>query len=553
MKIIAPAISCLIHADVEGEENGEFQKAVAEGYTQIYIQTPEGTFKHHIFRSGREGIERFIRIPVTEVPGLKFKEYKPGVNFLPDGKIPQKFLEEVKAFFKEVIRVKGTAVEAMIWILWNSEKGYFLHVPNQIVSKASASYDWSGLPPNSSIIVDIHSHADFGAFFSGTDNADDSNTIRYSGVIGNNTSPQQSYKWRFNYYDKKYDLEMHHIFEIEEKPLPEIPKSWVDAVDMKTYKGKGGKNSGMPSHIAGMTHGGNVVHPGQHVFGFGDSNDLPGAFPGGENPSKKEHFGPQRTPLVTGANTDTNNTSNRRAMPGRVTLGGKTFLDTGNGLVEIKTRGHGNWKEERDKAIQKEEEKVLSGMIGTNVSHGAESIDRGIVLAGAAASFGNPEETESELNDFLPGNVESRFHRLSYANSHGSVEETEDQETVLSEQAEAYLVKLDQAYGAAKSVSSREIDDSGRSANDLSVDNLSLADLPPEFDDIAVSHGIAAAKSFAVIDRASTDLIGKDRVLDQTIEALFNLVEDDNKLATFRILYGLLPSNARDNLAQNGI
>jgi PRTRC genetic system protein A len=192
-----------------------FDAAVAAGYQEIYILTASGIIKHQSLRPGKDGKQRFIRVPVKGIPGAqvpKLKVVHPQINFLPDGKIPIRLLSEVKAFFKKVIEKRGTAVEAMIWIMWNQEAGYHLLVPNQKVSHASATYDWSCVPAGSSIIVDIHSHADFSAFFSGTDNADDKGSIRYSGVIGHNNTDKQDMVWRFNCQPSPIEVKFEDLF-----------------------------------------------------------------------------------------------------------------------------------------------------------------------------------------------------------------------------------------------------------------------------------------------------------------------------------------------------
>jgi proteasome lid subunit RPN8/RPN11 len=215
--------------------------AIEQGYAEIYIMTPSGIVKHHKLR----GNSRFVRVKVDSIPGIVLNPLKEELSFLPAGKINYELLHQVESFFKKVIQVKGTAVEAMIWILWNEAQGYHLFVPNQTVSKASARYDWAGVPSGSSIIVDIHSHADFNAFFSGTDNADDQGGIRFSGVIGHNDKAVRSYAWRFNYKDKKFDVKVDDLFEIPQVAPVDTPEDWLNKVNTSApaYSGNYGPSS----------------------------------------------------------------------------------------------------------------------------------------------------------------------------------------------------------------------------------------------------------------------------------------------------------------------
>jgi len=272
-KVIAPFVSCVVNEmfDTPKDTLSEFDEAVNAGYPNIYMLTSNGIIHHRSFRPGKEGKPRFIRIPVKEIPGLKLKNVAAKVSFLPEGKIPVRLLTEIKAFFKKVIEKRGTAVEAMIWILWDESKGYHLFVPNQIVSHASARYDWSTVPLGSSIIVDIHSHADFSAFFSGTDNADDKGSVRYSGVIGHNNTDNQDMVWRFNHPGGTIEAKLEDLFETPVAQQPEVPDSWLDRVQAPPPQVAGaGVGAGKGSHYARYMKG-RYVDPDE-----GSSQGAPG-------------------------------------------------------------------------------------------------------------------------------------------------------------------------------------------------------------------------------------------------------------------------------------
>lgn len=151
MQVLVPGVSCLCSPN-------ELERAKTEGFKQIYMMTVNGMFKHHILR----GDNRFICTQVKEIPGYTIPEVKPEIRFLPAGRIDMELWKQIVAFFKQVMVVKNSDVEAMIWILWSQAQGYFLHVPKQTISKASVRYEWDDVPDGASIIVDIHSHNTMG-------------------------------------------------------------------------------------------------------------------------------------------------------------------------------------------------------------------------------------------------------------------------------------------------------------------------------------------------------------------------------------------------------
>lgn len=226
MDIISQFISCVVTPN-------ELQAAIDAGYTEIYVLTGEGgIIKHHKLR----GQNRYIRLAVDSLP-KNYKETRIAqeINFLPAGKIPVQLFDQVVAFFKQVMEVKKSELEAMIWVCWDAENGYHLVVPDQRVSKASASYDWSSLPAGKTIVVDIHSHNTMGAFFSGTDNRDDQNNIGFSGVVGRIKDVNPQTVWRFNYRDKKIDCSLDDIFEMPARPEATVPEDWVGKVNNQTF------------------------------------------------------------------------------------------------------------------------------------------------------------------------------------------------------------------------------------------------------------------------------------------------------------------------------
>jgi len=156
MQILMPNISCICHSLQEETD------AVTQGYKEIYTIVKDEYFKRHVFR----GENRFIRLKVDSIPGyvrpaseiIPAEMTRQEIAFLPAGKISYDIWEQIIAFFKKVMEVKKSEVEAMIHVLYNAERGYHIGVPPQTVSKGSASYDWEYVPTGTSVIVDIHSH-----------------------------------------------------------------------------------------------------------------------------------------------------------------------------------------------------------------------------------------------------------------------------------------------------------------------------------------------------------------------------------------------------------
>jgi PRTRC genetic system protein A len=227
MDIITQFISCVVTPN-------ELPAAMEAGYNEIYVMTgskESPILKHHKLR----GQNRYVRLAVDKLPdNYKTTRISQEINFLPDGKIPIELFDQVVAFFKQVMEVKKSEVEAMIWICWDAESGYHLIVPDQRVSKASASYDWSSLPTGKTIVCDIHSHNTMGAFFSGTDNRDDQNNIGFSGVVGHLKSTNPQTVWRFNYRDKKIECELDDVFELPARPEAAVPADWVAKINTYT-------------------------------------------------------------------------------------------------------------------------------------------------------------------------------------------------------------------------------------------------------------------------------------------------------------------------------
>lgn len=531
-QILIPGFSCFISGLIEEPDN-ELSQSIAEGFQFIYIQTSNGIFIHRELRPGKNGTRRFIRVPVKEVPGLKLAKLEAHAQFLPEGKIPNELLDTVKAFFKELMIKKSTAVEAMIWILWNEEKGYHLFVPNQVVSRASATYEWSGLPSDSIIVVDIHSHADFIAFFSGTDDKDDANSIRFSVVIGNNNTDNPSIKARFNCLDVKTEVGIDTIF--AKSPVKiEIPEEWIDTVKTHTpntqrsfHQGahsplglagspssvtnvrriraesedvSGETYSEWPYPIVGMDGRPRTptgpTYDGSKVIKQGDESPSQGQLDLGD---KKKHFGQQQT---TSATNDQTSNTNVGTYHGPVTnptikrMHGRVWLDTGSGLIDI-----------TDQESENTPVKTRTDLI-------------------------------SDAIEEVTGTTSSKEHPLDRAAQRAAWEEHLNDPELNS--------WMDRAEKQLTMQNNENLDDL------LEKVGMTPADLPINYDLLVCNHGIDVANAYAVVTHMSTSLVDSDSVLDLCLEEFFSLKDDEGKLSSLRTLYQLLPESAKEKLAHSG-
>jgi PRTRC genetic system protein A len=234
---ITPFVSCVVTPDA-------FESALTGSYVDIYVPNGKGYLRHVKLSN-----DRSIRLQVDSLPKeAKIPQsqiLKEEINFLPAGKIPFSLFEQIVELFRKVMQIKKADFEAHAWILWNAEAGYHISVPPQVVSKASVTFNYEALKPGDVIVVDLHSHNTMGAFFSGTDDANDKMSICYSGVIGKLTPADYEYVFRFNLYDTKRKADLEDVFEFPLRPEIEVPESWLDQIQVNT--GKGGKTSTTPS------------------------------------------------------------------------------------------------------------------------------------------------------------------------------------------------------------------------------------------------------------------------------------------------------------------
>jgi PRTRC genetic system protein A len=145
-------------------------------------------------------------------------------------RIPVRILQQAISFFKAVMATFNNA-EAIIQIYWSRDRhDYYVYVPKQEVSQAQCHYvnSMDDVQLNDLLVADIHSHNSMGAFFSGTDNADDQEP-RISGVIGKLDTVMPEMKFRISMGGSYCEIKPDVIFQ-DMYPQAEFPLEWIDHV-----------------------------------------------------------------------------------------------------------------------------------------------------------------------------------------------------------------------------------------------------------------------------------------------------------------------------------
>lgn len=167
-------------------------------------------------------------------------------------KVPVKLLHQTVSLFDQFMEKTGmsnSSLEAFVQIFWDRKKEkYFIHVPLQMVSMMSVKYiNTQEIMHNHLLVMEIHSHNDMSAFFSGVDNMDEQAT-RLFGVVGkiNDEWPQASFRMgvagQYHYLDiaDVFDLTNSTVKSVggdDGKNLLEgisrdedIPSDWLDKI-----------------------------------------------------------------------------------------------------------------------------------------------------------------------------------------------------------------------------------------------------------------------------------------------------------------------------------
>ena len=218
----------------------------------------------------QDGIYRVFSSPIGDF-FIRKDDFSNKLLHLPEGKvtftpnpdfpkIPGRFYKAICDFYKTIYASNKNEVMAQIW--WDKElKEFFIEVPIQRVASASISFDKTGPfydDPNKILVVTSHSHHTMGAFYSGTDKADEAkhNGI-YSFVFGGlKINPDGTYTnttvQRCVYDKYEFPLQLSDIFDLEDPligtiSIPESEYSKVTAIVHTVSK--------YPSHLTGYSYG----------------------------------------------------------------------------------------------------------------------------------------------------------------------------------------------------------------------------------------------------------------------------------------------------------
>lgn len=179
-----------------------------------WVVTQGGTWLIQKNSSGYYGVKKtdtgIPTLPKTELPEAFFE--------LTYGKIPNTILEQIVAFFRDIMKRYNNA-EAFIQVYWDKQESkYIINVPKQKISGAAVHYDAlenlnTKEPERYVFVYECHSHNTMGAFWSGTDNADEKE-LRIYGVFGQLNKEPYACLHRFFVGEEQVDLELDHVFDL---------------------------------------------------------------------------------------------------------------------------------------------------------------------------------------------------------------------------------------------------------------------------------------------------------------------------------------------------
>lgn len=182
--------------NLEMEMNETVILMASNGVFEI-IKTPIGLFNIQLaaFSLPLPELKKFNAAYLWAIP-------KPDISLLYD----------LMALNKAVLKKYSSEVFAPI-VYDTVTKKYSIVVPKQTVSGAHVTYDKVVYPENTIQVIDHHSHANMGAFFSGTDDGDDKQVrFKISIVIGKNGTTAPELKARLTINGNFVPVEIDTLF-----------------------------------------------------------------------------------------------------------------------------------------------------------------------------------------------------------------------------------------------------------------------------------------------------------------------------------------------------
>lgn len=207
-----------------------------------------GLFANGIWEKRRTQVGDFVQCVHPMQIGYLTKTCEPSFRMLLP-KLPVGIFTETVRFFRQILQTVKS--EVMVQIFWDIQnKKYVIFVPKQEVAGASIKCtrdEGMMVDPNYVWVFDIHSHCNFGAFFSGVDTGDEKST-RLFGVIGMLGQETPAHVWRAGFNQKFVDLKFEDIWDIDSGELFTVGENAIKNVTEMKYAATKIMTSGQPVH-----------------------------------------------------------------------------------------------------------------------------------------------------------------------------------------------------------------------------------------------------------------------------------------------------------------
>ena len=203
------------HMDLPDPVNGPYFIALKDGY--------------HMVKETHWGK---VMLPAKEVPELP--EYKAAsILWYPEQRLPQELIAQIWGFFLQVF--KDISSEAMVYLTHKNGE-YRVFVPPQKVTKVAVKADFKSEHVGDwQVVITIHSHCDFNAYHSGTDNHDADGMDGLHITIGNVNSYTPSVALMISVNKIKWNMKPEDIIQdgMPKDPSPH-PVWWHRYVEKDT-------------------------------------------------------------------------------------------------------------------------------------------------------------------------------------------------------------------------------------------------------------------------------------------------------------------------------
>jgi hypothetical protein len=159
-------------------------------------------------------------------PGLPTKETAFELN---DRWFPEQFIDQAHAFFKAVFAKQKT--ESSLYIIYNRQQDEFkLWCPEQYVTHTSVNHRLGVLPLGWTAAGTIHSHCDFSAFHSGTDQHDMEGMPGLHITLGhvNRDTPETAIALSLG--SNQFDVDYENIISSADEKSLTFPTHWLQFV-----------------------------------------------------------------------------------------------------------------------------------------------------------------------------------------------------------------------------------------------------------------------------------------------------------------------------------